>query len=175
MDEQVKQEMKAELEKAKEELEGKNLEELNDMMKQADEEIYEKAHNDASEYVFNIMELGPTFSKEAYAEFQKKLDEQNDTEEGVKEFVERFTKFDTPDIRLNIEVLNQGYRQFGRDFICAMVDKDPESAKILFELVSQMYLTLSDDINETAQNVQAMMKEKEKVEKLTEEIKESNN
>lgn len=157
-----------EIDKVTESLEGKTAEELNQMATQAEEDLSVTIHNNASEYVFNVMDLGPSYTKEAWDKIQKEIQDQNSTEEGMKAFAERYSGFTDEDIKLNVEVLNQGYRSFGREFINAMIDKDPDSAKGLFELTTQMYLTLNDEINTITRQTEEMLKERK------EEKKESN-
>lgn len=165
MKEEVKQALSDEYAEIKKEVEGKSEEELREMERAAKEEIYVKQVDEASEYIYNIMELGETYSEDHFIDILDKIREKNSTPEGNLLFNEEtYTEFPEDIVDLTIMVTNLGYSNFGKNFINNIVEKDKESAKRVLEVVIQKYVELQSDIAFIRNNAEIMMNEKMKEE-----------
>lgn len=170
MKEEVKEALSEEYNEIKKEVEGKSEEELKEMERAAKEEIYVKQVDEASEYVYNIMELGPQYSEDHFIDILDEIRNKNSTPEGNFAFnEENYTDFSEETKDLTILVTNLGYSNFGKHFINNMVEKDKESAKRVLEVVIQKYVELQSDIAFIRNNAETMLSEK-----MKEESKESN-
>lgn len=124
------------------------------------QELFKKMQTDAKKYVYNLLELGNEFNEEEYdkiVEEQKKGD-----------LTKLFKDFDDETFQMNMNHLLTGYGPFGTKFIETLMTKDPESAKVLFESVTQAYLDLLASIQQTQQSMEEHLKQK-----LAEDIKDN--
>lgn len=163
MKKEIKETLTESFEEIKKEIEGKSEEELKEMERAAREQIYTKQTEEASEYIYNIMDLGPKYNEDDFIKVLNEIDEKNKTDEGKLEFgKEHYNTFDDNDKVLCMMIINLGYGSFGKQFISNLVDKDKESAKKLLEVIIQQYTDLNDTINFVKENAETMLNEKRK-------------
>ena len=157
-----------ELSKAKEEvskeLDGKTKEELEAMENNANEELQKQIINDACTYIWNLMELGDTFSKEKYDEIvrQKVEEVKNGTSEP-------FSRWSDESFALNQTIMLHGYGNFGKEFVDRIMSKDIESAKVVLETALQSYLELRGNYEGLLNALQTVAQEKEAAKAETKE------
>ena len=66
--------------------------------------------------------------------------------------------------------LLQGYGAFGKDFITNVMTKDPKSATVMFETVTQAYLDLRASVDQTRKELEEQLKKK-----LSDELNKNSN
>lgn len=113
-------------------------------MQEAEKEMNTKAH----EYIWNLLELGKTFSEEEY--------EKQRTSQLSKD---NYTDIEPSQRLLNMTMLIQGYGSFGNKFIKAAYEKDKDSCINMFESVIQEYLELDAAVKSLISNMEASVKD----------------
>lgn len=126
-----------------EEKENSLQEEVNNMIK-AEKEMNIKAE----EYVWNILNFGPTYSHDEFERIKKE-----------KASKDAFTDFSSPEIMLNMTMLIQGYGNFGRAFIEAVFNNDKDSCINMFESVTQEYLELDNAVQQHLSQLEEKLKD----------------
>lgn len=131
------------------------------------EELEKKILNDAKVYIFNVMDFGNEYSEEKY---QEKLEESH--KEIRADGSKTFNTFEPSMMQANLTTLMQGYTNFGVPFINNVIDKDPESAKVMLESVTQDWLDLQNFIREMSDKMENAIKQNQEM--TNEENKEGN-
>ena len=104
-------------------------------------------------YVWNIMDLGPVYDP---VKFNEAI-EANKNADAIKKL---FSNFTDEEYSLNMNHLLQGYGAFGKDFISNVMTKDPKSATVMFETVTQAYLDLRASVDQTQKELEEKLKQK---------------
>lgn len=172
MTDEHKEILKEEYEKVSSEVEGKTQEELEEMQTKAEETIHAQHIEVASEYLYNLMKLGKSYSDEEFIKVLDQHKEENSTPEKRIEFGEKtYNKFDLDEVKLSMTIMKLGYNEFGKFFVENLIKDDPDSAKRVFEILIQQYNDLVMTINTIRDNAETMMAEKVKEEKEKKENK----
>lgn len=155
----AKEELSEESKKIVSELEGKSNDEIKAMEDEASAELQEQIYRNATEYVYNLLELGKEpYSDEVYDKYISELNAKRAEtvpEEGF------YSNFDNNMITLQEIIIRNGYSIGGKKFVDTIIDNDPESAKILLESAIQRYLEMNATIEQI--NIMAnLMAEKAK-------------
>ena len=160
----AKEELSEESKKIAEELNGKTGDEIEAMGNEASAELQEQIYRDATEYVYNLLELSKEpYSDEVFDKYMENLIKERSTTLPDNGF---YTDFDNNTVMLQETILRNGYSIGGKSFVDKVINEDPESAKVLFETAIQRYLEMSATIEQL--NVMANLmadKAKEKEEK----------
>lgn len=131
------------------------------------EELEKQILNDAKVYIFNVMDFGSEYSEEKY---QEKLEESH--KEIRADGSKTFNTFEPSMMQANLTTLMQGYTNFGVPFINSVIDKDPESAKVMLESVTQDWLDLQNFIREMSDKMENAIKQNQEM--IDEENKKGN-
>ena len=156
----TEEELKKEQEEVAKEVEGKSQEELEAMGSQAHEELLKQIHTDACTYVWNLMNIEGTYDPEAYTSYIKEMIAKN-----KETNAEPYSRWSDEEYFLNAEIVLQGYGNFGKAFINEVLEKDPDSAKVLFETAAQAYLDIKYDYEALVSSLTQIANAKEQEQK----------
>lgn len=116
---------------------------MNNEIVTIDKETMEKMIEDAHKYTYNLLDFEGDYTEEKYHEELDKLNRD-----------EIFSNDDVIKKETDFVVMTQGYGCFGKDFIKALIDKDPNSAYHVVENVVQDWLDLQEFLRDITKKLE---------------------